>query len=110
MSHTSQDVYLEKINKALQSLYIGITIKSTEEKTKENNLKFQEEKQLEKIKDLQPLDLIEYIKDTIDIYTNLKTNKNEEENLDEKAIEAYEIIIKQLEADKRNHIKVLKNK
>jgi hypothetical protein len=126
---TSEDVYLEKLNKSIQELYIKIKTKCKKE-LNGNKINYKED--LEKIKETKSLNLIGYIKDSIDFYINLKIkenekikknqvenkekeeNGNEEENQNEKnenknngkAIEAYENLIKKLEADKRNHIKV----
>jgi hypothetical protein len=114
----------------LKNLYIELKFKSNEE-NKENKIIFNRE--LEKIKDTKPLDLIKFLNDLIEIFgnLNLKTKENQIENFtkkkekknndkeqkqeqdfnkdEEKAIEAYETIIKQLEADKRNNIKVKSN-
>ena len=106
MTHTQDDAYVEKLNLAIKNLYVEIKLKHKDQH-KENN---QIPKELDKIKDIKSLELIGYIKESIEIYTNLKIKEHEKikknEEDDEKALEAYETIIKQLEADKRNHIKV----
>jgi hypothetical protein len=151
MTHTftSEDIYLEKLNKSIQELYIEIKTKCKKD-FNGNKINYKEE--IEKIKETKSLNLIDFIKDSIDIYINLKIKEKGEENekikiknneinhealdcedengkedgkengngnrnetkenedkYNEKAIEAYETLIKKLEADKRNHIKVKNN-
>ena len=106
MKKLSKKPIYQELNFAIKNLYVEIKLKCKEQ-NKENELK---QKELDKIKDIKSLELVGYIKESIEIYLNIKIKEHEkakknEEN-DEKAIEAYETIIKQLEADKRNHIKV----
>lgn len=109
----SHDSSLEKLVNAIKELYVDVKLKykceNPEEASKKN--------ELEKIKDVNVFNLIEYIRESIDIYVNIKIdearNSNENTNNKEKVHEeneeeVYENMIKKLEADIRNHIKVSK--
>ena len=107
----SQDSFPEKLIEAIKELYIDIKLKSKCENLQEAS----KNNQLEKIKDVNVFKLIEYIKESIDIYVNVKLdeagNSNRKTYHREKvfqgnAEEVYEEMIKKLEADVRNHIKV----
>lgn len=70
-------------------------------------------KEKEALKNTDPLTLIEYIKNSIDILINLKVEekleieKNSGTNLDQEAKQnEYEVLLRKLESDIRSHIKV----
>jgi len=104
----SQESFEEKLVEAVKELYIHVKIKykceNPEEASKKN--------ELEKIKDVNVFKLIEYIRESIDIYVNIKldearySNGNTDQGLRGNDEEVYENMIKKLEADVRNHIKV----
>lgn len=100
----------EKLIEAVKELYIDIKLKYKYEYV--DQFKKQE---MEKLRDINPFKLIDYIKEYIDIYINYKLDeaKNTSNNVDDKKKvfqnideEVYEKMIKKLEADIRNHIKV----
>lgn len=106
----AEDSLLEKLIEAIKDLYVDVKIKykSDNEKEFKNN-------ELEKIKEINVFKLIDYIKESINIYINYKLdearNSFNETNCKEKVFtnndeEVYEKMIKKLEADIRNHIKV----
>jgi hypothetical protein len=107
----SPDSFLEDLVEAIKELYVDIKLKykceNSEEAYKIN--------ELQKIKDVNVFKLIEYIKESIEIYVNIKLdeakNSNEISEHKEKVFQendedVYENMIKKLEADVRNHIKV----
>lgn len=109
----TEDSLLGKLIEAIKELYVDVKIKykcDNEEQFKNN--------ELEKIKDINVFKLIDYIKESINIYVNYKLdearNSTNEINQKEKIYdntdeEVYEKMIKKLEADIRNHIKVIFN-
>ena len=108
----SEDSSSEKIIKAVMELYVDVKLKYK----RENPIEDSKIKQLEKIKEVNVFKLIEYIKESIDIYVNFKIdeakNSNESAAYKEKIFqgnnqEVYEIMMTKLEADVRNHIKVI---
>lgn len=109
----TEDSRIEKLKEAIKELYVDVKIKYKCDN--EDEFKNQE---LEKIKDINVFKLIDYIKESINIYVNYKVdqakNSTNQTNDNQKTFdindeEVYEKIIKKLEADIRNHIKVLIN-
>lgn len=106
----SEDSFKEKLIESIKELYVDVKLKykcENQEEFKKN--------ELEKIKDINVFKLIDYIKESIDIYVNFKLDeaKNSTSDTDDKQKlfqnneeEVYEKMIKKLEADVRNHIKV----
>jgi len=104
----------------LVDLYLNVKIRKQEEieNFDENSL----EKERETLKALDPIQLIEYIKASIEILINLKVeekiqahkeNKDDQQinmnnffNEDEEGVNEYERLLRQLEAEIRNHIKI----
>lgn len=109
----SEDSLVEKLIESIKELYVDFKIKykcDNEEEFKNN--------ELDKIKDINIFKLIDYIKESINIYINYKldearnsNNLNNSKQIihDNNDEEAYEKMIKKLEADIRNHIKVIIN-
>ena len=106
------DSYLEKISEAIKELYIDVKIKNNVE-----NLEEFKKSEFEKLKEINLFTLIEYIKESMDIYVNFKIEevKNsfrfsefQQKVFENNEDEVYEKMIKKLEADIRNHIKVIK--
>ncbi len=107
----TEDSLLEKLKEAINELYVDVKIKYK----CSNNEEFKNT-ELEKIKDINVFKLIDYIKESIDIFVNYKLdearNLTNETNDKQKVFEqndeeGYEKIIKKLEADIRNHLKVI---
>jgi len=106
----TENSFMEKLIEAVKEFYVDVKIKykcENEEEFKTN--------ELEKIKDINVFKLIENIKESINIYINYKLdearNSANESNDKQKVFEnsdeeVYEKMIKKLEADIRNHIKV----
>lgn len=116
---------LNIVHEAIVDLYMTIKIRNSEEVNKTSNLQiegFNHEKQTlekEKLTKSSSLKLIDYIKSSIEILVNIKVEEqielnkikfsqennilstNEEENTNE-----YEKLLRQLESEIRNHIKV----
>jgi hypothetical protein len=107
----TEDSSQDRLIEAIKELYVDVKIKYKCDNEEEFKLN-----ELEKIKDINVFKLIDYIKESINIYVNYKldearnstseSNDKREfhENNDE---EVYEKMIKKLEADIRNHIKVI---
>jgi len=111
MNFNKQEEYqIEKLIEVIKGLYVDIKFKYQNEN--QDNKKHE----LEKLKDMNVFKLIDYIKESIDIYVNYKLDevRHSSNNSDEKEKvfqnndeEVYEKMIKKLEADVRNHIKVI---
>lgn len=108
-----QDSLPEMLIEAIKELYIDVKLRHKNENLGEDY----KNKELEKIKDVNVFKLIEYIKESIDIYVNIKLDQarnskdNDDSLIKDKVFqgnneEVYETMIKKLEADVRNHIKV----
>jgi len=107
----TDDSLTEKLIEAIKELYVDVKIKYN----CENNENFKKN-ELERMSDINIFKLIDYIKGTIDIYINYKLDeaRNSTNHIKDKQIlfenneeEVYEKMIKKLEADVRNHIKVI---
>ncbi len=107
---SSEDSFNEKLVEAIKELYVDVKLKYKCENQEE--LK---KKELDKIKEINVFKLIDYIRESIDIYVNLKldeakysTNETDDKQklFHDDEEEVYEKMIKKLEADVRNHIKV----
>lgn len=108
----TEDSLLKKLINAIKDLYVDVKIKykcDNEQDFKKN--------ELNKIKDINVFTVIDYIRESINIYVNYKLdearNSTNDTNNNQKIFdindeEVYEKIIKKLEADIRNHIKVNK--
>jgi len=109
------------VDKSIRNLYVDLKLKSLIGENNENLIR----EEIEKIRDIDLLKIIEYLKQLIEIYINYqiekalfeqKTKENskntsESDNANAMKIienndEAYENIIKTLEAEIRNHVKV----
>lgn len=104
------DSLLEKLVESVKELYVDI-----KSKYKFDNLESFKKNEMEKLKEINVFQLIDYIKESIDIYINYKLDeaKNSTNNTDDQQKvfqncdeDVYEKMINKLEADIRNHIKV----
>ena len=111
---------IEKAKEELINLYLNIKIR-TQEEVRKNNIKISLKKQVESLTEenllketenlinLSLIDLIEYIKSTIDIIVSLKVESKINDykkylNEDSNAASEYETLLQKLEATIRQHI------
>ena len=105
----SSNSIIERLTEAIKELYLNVKIKN-----KNENFEDFKKHELERLKEINVFNVIEYVKESIDIYVNFKIEEakvsfDKNINLQNTEEEIYEKMIKKLEADIRNHIKV-KNK
>jgi hypothetical protein len=107
----------KSVEEALIDLYLNLKIRKQEEVFKLNNHKIESlntnamNQERENLKKTNPLTIIEYIKSSIDILIELKVEErmNLEKKLlqdEEECMNEYEALLRKLEGDIRQHIKV----
>lgn len=99
----------KSVEEALIDLYLGVKIKKQNE-FDENSMEKEEE--IDKLRRTNPLTIIGYIRNSLDILIEMKVEEKIEANrrintLDEEEQKKYEDLLRKLEGDIRMHIKVI---